>query len=77
MNAKQLFQKYHKRMVAEGILKATLIGLMAALTVLFVTAAVCWFVGFKGDAQDSVNNNGNLTSGEGNIIGDYFDGISN
>lgn len=48
MNAKQLFQKYHKRMVAEGILKATLIGLMAALTVLFVTAAVCWFVGFKG-----------------------------
>ena len=48
MNAKQLFQKYHKRMVAEGILKATLIGLMAALAVLFVTAAVCWFVGFKG-----------------------------
>ena len=48
MNAKQLFQKYHKRMVAEGILKATLIGLLAALAVLFVTAAVCWFVGFKG-----------------------------
>ena len=31
----------------------------------------------KGNAQDSVNNNGNLTPGEGNIIGDYFDGISN
>lgn len=31
----------------------------------------------KGNAQDSVNNNGNITPGEGNLIGDYFDGISN
>ena len=48
MNAKQLFQKYHKRMVSEGIQKASLIGLLAALAALFDTAAVCWFVGFKG-----------------------------
>lgn len=48
MNAKQLFQKYHKRMVKVSIVKATLIGLLAALAALFITAAVCWFVGFKG-----------------------------
>ena len=29
------------------------------------------------NAQSDVNNNGNLTPGEGNLIGDYFNGISN
>ncbi len=47
MNAKQLFQKYHNRMVFEGILKSFLIGLLAALAALFLTSLVCWFAGIK------------------------------
>lgn len=44
---KSLFQKYHKRIVKEGILKAFLISLAIGCGVLTLSMILSWFFGFK------------------------------
>lgn len=48
MDPQKLFTKYYKKLTFEGILKAALCGVVAGLVALFLTAAVCWFFGYKG-----------------------------
>ncbi len=40
-------KKYRSRLTKEGILKAVLCGLLVAFSVLLVSAAICYFTGFK------------------------------
>lgn len=48
MNDEQLFQKFRKRLVAEGILKAFLLGVIVGGGVDFAVAFVTWFLSFNG-----------------------------
>ena len=48
MDSKNLLKKYHVRLVREGWLKSLMCGLVVGFSALMITAAVCWYVGFKG-----------------------------
>lgn len=43
----KIFKEYYSRLAKEGLLKALLCGLIVGFSVLLVSAAVCWYVGYK------------------------------
>lgn len=48
MNPKQLFQKYYRKLNREGIIKASLIGLISGMAALFLAGILCWMFGYNG-----------------------------
>ena len=47
MDAKQLLQKYHGKMVRHAIIKSLMLALIPAFVALLVTSAIWWFFGLK------------------------------
>lgn len=43
----QLFRKYHRRIVKEGVIKSIFYGLIVGSCALFITAFFSWFFGFR------------------------------
>lgn len=46
--ANDIFKEYYSKLVKEGVLKSLLWSLLCGFSVLFITAAVCWFTAFNG-----------------------------
>lgn len=44
---KKLFNKYYKRLMFHGIIKALFLGLIVSFVGLLVSSVVCWIIGFK------------------------------